>query len=680
MIFKKIKMRNIRSYENEEITFPMGSVLLSGDIGVGKTSILLAIEFALFGLQPGQKGASLLRKDSDEGFVELEIEIEGEKIILKRALKRKKTVSQEYSFVIVNGKSEEKSITEMKNFVLQKLNYPLEFAKRTNMLYRFTVYTPQENMKQIILEDPESRLNTLRHVFGINKYKRIKENNEILISKLREKIRFKQAEVSDLEIMKLKIDERKKILEKIKESIPLIEKSLADILLKKLDKQSEINEIKEKIEEKRKYDNEIEKTTILLGTKKENLLRLQKESYSINEKIKSASYFDNIGFNLLNNEIEKIKNSKDKVSINLNEILLKISLISSKIKELSSLKERISHLKTCPTCLQEVSEKHKKSILSKIENEILNIDLEKANFENERNKYENEFLAISEELKKLENKKLILHEIKIKIQSIEEDKIKKNEIEKQIELLKKDILILEEQIKTLKEMVSSMKKFDASMEIKLNEFNEILSKEKELEINKAKILKEIEIGKIEIEKIEREIFEKDKIKEKIIYLNELENWLSNDFLELISSIEKRVMIKLKNEFSKLFNDWFSILVPDIFNVKLDDSFTPIIEQQDYELDYSYLSGGERTAIALAYRLALNQTINSMLSEIKTKGIVILDEPTEGFSQQQLDKMRDVLKQLDVNQLIIVSHDQKMESFVDHIIKLKKDNLTTKVIS
>ncbi|MEM3122139.1 MAG: hypothetical protein QXH60_01720, partial [Candidatus Pacearchaeota archaeon] len=324
----------------------------------------------------------------------------------------------------------------MKNFVLQKLNYPLEFAKRTNMLYRFTVYTPQENMKQIILEDPESRLNTLRHVFGINKYKRIKENNEILISKLREKIRFKQAEVSDLEIMKLKIDERKKILEKIKESIPLIEKSLADILLKKLDKQSEINEIKEKIEEKRKYDNEIEKTTILLGTKKENLLRLQKESYSINEKIKSASYFDNIGFNLLNNEIEKIKNSKDKVSINLNEILLKISLISSKIKELSSLKERISHLKTCPTCLQEVSEKHKKSILSKIENEILNIDLEKANFENERNKYENEFLAISEELKKLENKKLILHEIKIKIQSIEEDKIKKNEIEKQIELLK----------------------------------------------------------------------------------------------------------------------------------------------------------------------------------------------------------------------------------------------------
>ena len=78
-------------------------------------------------------------------------------------------------------------------------------------------------------------------------------------------------------------------------------------------------------------------------------------------------------------------------------------------------------------------------------------------------------------------------------------------------------------------------------------------------------------------------------------------------------------------------------------------------------------------------MALNQTINSLLSEIKTKGIVILDEPTDGFSQQQLDKMRDVLNELDVEQLILVSHDQKIESFVDNIIRLKKDNLTTKVV-
>ena len=60
MRLKKIVLNNIRSYENQEIVFPDGSILLSGDIGYGKTSVLLGIAFALFGLQPGQKGYSLL--------------------------------------------------------------------------------------------------------------------------------------------------------------------------------------------------------------------------------------------------------------------------------------------------------------------------------------------------------------------------------------------------------------------------------------------------------------------------------------------------------------------------------------------------------------------------------------------------------------------------------------------
>ncbi|KKK69720.1 hypothetical protein LCGC14_2931220, partial [marine sediment metagenome] len=140
----------------------------------------------------------------------------------------------------------------------------------------------------------------------------------------------------------------------------------------------------------------------------------------------------------------------------------------------------------------------------------------------------------------------------------------------------------------------------------------------------------------------------------------------------VSIIEKNVMLKLKTEFSKLFAEWFSMLVSDIFEVTLDENFPPVIEHQDYEIDYSYLSGGERTAIALAYRLALNQTINSILSNIKTKDLVILDEPTDGFSDMQLDKMRDVLEELNVKQLIIVSHEQKVEGFVENVVKLKKE--------
>ena len=44
MIIKKIKLKNIRSFLDEEIEFPSGSILVSGDIGSGKTSLLLAVE------------------------------------------------------------------------------------------------------------------------------------------------------------------------------------------------------------------------------------------------------------------------------------------------------------------------------------------------------------------------------------------------------------------------------------------------------------------------------------------------------------------------------------------------------------------------------------------------------------------------------------------------------------
>jgi exonuclease SbcC len=60
MILKSIRLENIRSYTNQTIEFPLGTTLFEGDIGSGKSTILMAIEFALFGLG-SEKGAALLR-------------------------------------------------------------------------------------------------------------------------------------------------------------------------------------------------------------------------------------------------------------------------------------------------------------------------------------------------------------------------------------------------------------------------------------------------------------------------------------------------------------------------------------------------------------------------------------------------------------------------------------------
>ena len=223
----------------------------------------------------------------------------------------------------------------------------------------------------------------------------------------------------------------------------------------------------------------------------------------------------------------------------------------------------------------------------------------------------------------------------------------------------------------LKSSILKLKKFELLFEEKKKFLNEATHQEKLAEIKIAELKKEIDLFSKQIDEIKEKIKQSEIIRVQLNYLTDLETWLSKHFIPLVSSIEKNVMNKLKLDFSKLFSKWFSMLVPDNFNVKLDQDFTPIIELQDYVLDYSYMSGGERTAIALAYRLALNQVINSVMSNLKTKGFIILDEPTDGFSDQQLDKMRNVFDELNVHQLIIVSHEQKMEGFVDKVIRFRK---------
>ena len=137
------------------------------------------------------------------------------------------------------------------------------------------------------------------------------------------------------------------------------------------------------------------------------------------------------------------------------------------------------------------------------------------------------------------------------------------------------------------------------------------------------------------------------------------------------------MMRVYHEFNSFFSEWAGILLEDEgITITLDDTFTPLVQQQGYDLALEHLSGGEKTSIALAYRLALNKVINDLIFTIHTKDILILDEPTDGFSSEQLDKMRDVLHQLGMKQIIIVSHENKIESFVEHVIRISKTDHTS----
>ncbi len=675
MILKKIKLKNIRSYADAEVEFPEGAVLLAGDIGTGKTTILLAIEYALFGLQPGQRGSSILTNGEDYGEVLLEFKINDDLICIERGLKRSsKSINQDFAAITINGSRFESSITEVKTKILEILNYPQEFIRKNNLLYRYTVYTPQEEMKQIILEDPESRLDVLRHVFGIDKYKIIKENLQRLTAKLREDARALQIETTILDSRKSDIENSAKFTKILEDKIKVKEQERAAVLISRKSREAEVENVSRLVQERENFMKEIEKSTILSTTKKQQLQQIQKEIGQLGSLISANKPILDV------NKISEIENLiliASKTIELLNNAFIEAS---SKNKSLESLKNqelsnisRVFKMEFCPTCLQDVPQVHRHNILNAKEAEIKQIEKELVIIEKELKRISEEQVKQKEALRGLESERAALHLQKAREENLKSYQEKQAELIKTKDSIEKDISLIENHINSLKEHALEYTKFENISKSKKEDLRKILELERDCDIELAELKKEHEITQKEIVRFQKEVDKAEKSKQQLIKILDYETWLSNNFLNLINFTEKNILAALRKEFTKIFNKWFLMLTTDAFEVYLDETFSPVIVHSEFELDYEFLSGGERTAVALAYRLALNQLINSILSKIKTQDIVILDEPTEGFSEQQLDKVRDILHELHIKQLIIVSHESKIEGFVDHIIKIKKEN-------
>lgn len=674
MKLNRLSLTNIRSYKSEEFDFPEGSTLLSGDVGSGKTTLLLAIEYALFGLQPGQRGASLLASGETEGKVALECTIDDKIVLIERTLRRgSKAVSQEECALSVDGERRELAVTELKSRILELLHYPEEFVKKTNLLYKYTVYSPQEEMKSIITEDSETRLNLLRNIFGIDRYKRVKENNSIIALRLREEIRVLQAQVKNNEIYGEKIKENEVTAEKKSIEIEDIRKEVSIFKENRKKIEVELGALQEKIKESSQWEKEVEKAQIHYKNKMLSLAELEAEAGKtqvlLNEK---KDEFDPA---LLAKTIESLANEKKVIETLQKEIIdlaSNIKALDKKKDEELDKRKRIFNIDMCPTCLQDVSENHKHNILHEAEASVARSEKEKKELEKELQEKRVHMEGAKNTISLLELRKTSYEVARARFESEAFARKRVQELEKSREVVKKDLRVLSEHISALKESLTTYTKYKNQVHLKESELKAAFLEEKRAEIKHAEAKKELEFVHKEKERILKEMKEKEEIRKKMEFTTTLESWLSGPFTDLISMIERKVLVRVREEFSQLFNKWFGLLTTDSFVVRLDETFTPIILQRDYELDYSFLSGGERTAVALSYRLALNQILNSIYSTLRTQDLIILDEPTDGFSEQQLDKIRDILKEIKIRQLIIVSHESKMEGFVDNIIKVKKE--------
>ena len=533
MILKKLVVENFRSYENQTVNFPSGSTLFSGDIGTGKTSILLAIEFALFGLQPSQKGNSLLRNGADESKVILNFEIEGKEIVIERTLKRKKnSVNQDYVSIIIDNEKFEESISEIKSKILNLLNYPKEFTKKTNLLYKFTVYTPQEEMKQIILESRDIRLNILRHVFGIDKYKRIEENSSILTGKLRERIRINEALLGNVEEIKSGLKEKEILVLKFREDFIDSEKNYNEAVKEREIKEKNLDEIQNRLKEREKILSESEKINLLINEKRGQVLRYSNDIKTIAEQIEEFEKlkFSEEGYDSVKMRIKVQKSKQEDMSKEYMELAGKIKSLENKKSETEFLLKKIFGIEKCPTCLQQVSQDYKKNILDNADNEIKILNSSVYECLKRKKDLEEKIKAVNNFIDKFEEVKREMEILKIKLDNLNEKRARILEMEKQITVLNEDIFMLMNQNKIMNEEIKNYEKYDmifSEREKELRHFKEI---EKEAAVKRAEINKEINFLEMQIKELKEKITKKEEIKIQTERLKSLENLIAGRFL------------------------------------------------------------------------------------------------------------------------------------------------------
>ncbi|MEM0129358.1 MAG: SMC family ATPase [Thermoplasmata archaeon] len=169
---------------------------------------------------------------------------------------------------------------------------------------------------------------------------------------------------------------------------------------------------------------------------------------------------------------------------------------------------------------------------------------------------------------------------------------------------------------------------------------------------------------------EQRVRERFALRAEVRALEERASWLRGPFREAVLTIERTILSHAQGIFQQDFARYFRALLDDpLLEARIDPTFTPSVLIQGADTPAEALSGGERTGLALAYRLALGRLVRT-LGRIRLD-LLMLDEPTDGFSPEQITRMGELLDLIDIPQVLLVSHEFALASVAEHVIEVRK---------
>lgn len=548
-MIKTVRIKKFKSHLDTYLKFTNGVNALIGIIGSGKTSVLQAIMFALFGTLPEIKSRRISINDlimnrpnkMEKAEIEVEIEVEGKIYNIKRIIERKRG-----SYAEIKGGITDVGSENVSRHVERILGINFE-------LFSKSIYAEQNDIDYFLKISKGKRSEHLDRIIGIDRYKKIREICVNVRNKVKNMIeeKIKVMKSIDIDIFKKEYNKLKVEIRWIEEKVPEMQNMIEKI-------KNEIISTEKKIEDFNIIEKEIRIIKEDITRKKAMLEEMIKRSERIEKEIED---FNENVYNNLRKNVYEMRKVLEKKETNRAEIERKLYEMNGNLINMKNRKKEIENV------LRKIEEMEKE--ITKINNEFPDglenyYKLQLTKFENIRkelgkiegsieieNRLLEEVNSVRDKCPLCEStinenrrKKIInLHKNKI-----DEMKRKKEKLKCEIEEMKKEIRDCDSLLKKYTEIKITIENYKRRVE----EYKKLNSSIKVIENEIAIMQEKSNKVKIEIENLKSSIEEKDNIlKEMEIKRNLLNefNRLSKD-IELVRKESRNLTIRL-NEKEKL---------------------------------------------------------------------------------------------------------------------------------
>jgi exonuclease SbcC len=691
MKIEMVQLENIRSHIKSTVPFTRGFNCLVGGLGTGKSSILYAVDFALFGEPIGRSFEYLLREGANSAKVTLQFSQNGQVYKLIRGLKRRgKGISQDFEKLKLF--KDEMIIASMKtDAIAEQINAITGLNKD---LYREIVWMRQEQLKELLDATPRDRQRRLDELFGLSDYETAWGNIAVYQRDYETEKRVYQKDPDVMGLEKLCTD-----YNRVAEEVTRLEIELHDFLNKLAGAKRTLENADSnlaKLEEKKLQIEDFKRKEARVQA---NISGIASALESLNQRIEGKkTIIDNLKQrqSSMDSQMITFKNALEDAGVPANQ---PIEALRGQLKtfddDISSLKaereataqnlhtdqKRTSSLSMesrCPLCLQSLNDEYKSGLMQRIQKKNADRQNRITQLQSEIDKMQRTKIEVSEAVTNLQ--KLATKGEELKERLSEEDR-NLNDLISEVKAKQRFEKELSGQLEAL---LFEISRFDvADLESARDEreqaFAQYYRVESELrtkESRKKDLLARLDEIKERIDHAQEKLERMQKIARTV------------EMLGAIRDAYRSIQPKLRCEFIKVLRNFVQQVLDGLvggeaplLNVVVDDKYSPYIKSESgADREVINLSGGERTLLAFAYRLGLGQLIMQSRTG-HGLNMLLLDEPTESLGREDgsIDRLAEAISRFKaIEQIIAVTHSEAFAEKAEHVVLLEKEAGTSKV--